>query len=101
VHILAHPGLIGPEEVRMAAQKGVLLEITSRKGHSLTNGHVVRLAQSAGAGLILDSDTHGPEDIVALDQRARIVEGAGLDQAALQGLDERAIRLFDQLLSPL
>jgi putative hydrolase len=99
VQVLAHPGLITPEEVRLAAQKGVLLEITSRKGHSLTNGHVVRLAQAAGAGLILNSDTHTPEDIVALDQRGRVVEGAGLDREALLGMDEKAIGLFNQLMA--
>ena len=99
VHILAHPGLITPEEVRMAARKGVLLEITSRKGHSLTNGHVARLAQEGGAELILDSDTHAPEDIVAPDQRGRIVEGAGLNKEALQEMDKKALQLFQRLLA--
>lgn len=98
VHILAHPGLITSDDVLRAAEKGVFLEITSRKGHSLTNGHVVRLAQLAKAGLVLNSDTHSPEDIVSLDQRARIVEGAGLDKEALQQMDESAVRLFTQLL---
>lgn len=101
VHVLAHPGLITPEEARSAARKGVLLEVTSRKGHSLTNGHVVRLAQAAGTGLVLNSDTHGPEDIVPLNQRPRIVEGAGLDKEALKEMDETAIRLFNQLLATL
>lgn len=97
VHVLAHPGLISPEDVRRAAQKGVFLEITSRKGHSLTNGHVARLAQAEGAGLVLNSDTHGPEDIVALSQRERVVEGAGLDRKSLAEMDDRAVHLFSQL----
>ncbi len=101
VHILAHPGLITPEEVRMAARKGVFLEITSRKGHCLTNGHVARLAQEAGAGLILDSDTHAPEDIVPPDQRGRIVEGAGLNNEELRQMDEKALHLFNRLLATL
>ena len=101
VHILAHPGLIASEEVQMAAKKGVLLEVTSRKGHSLTNGHVVRLAQASGASLILNSDTHSPEDIVSLNQRERVVEGAGLDKEALQQMDGAATRLFHQLLTGL
>jgi putative hydrolase len=99
VHILAHPGLITLEEVRLAAQKGVFLEITSRKGHSLTNGHVARMAQAGGAGLVLNSDTHGPEDIVALSQRERVVEGAGVDRKMLEQMDQRAIDLFSQLAS--
>jgi Histidinol phosphatase and related hydrolases of the PHP family len=98
VNILAHPGLITSDDVLRAAERGVFLEITSRKGHSLTNGHVVRLAQIAKAGLLLNSDTHSPEDIVSLDQREKIVEGAGLDKEALHQMDELAIRLFTQLL---
>ncbi|MEN2985934.1 MAG: histidinol phosphate phosphatase domain-containing protein, partial [Thermodesulfovibrionaceae bacterium] len=38
IDILAHPGLIKEEEVKEAAKKGIYLEITSRKGHSLSNG---------------------------------------------------------------
>src|SRR5512140_3087256 len=40
VDILAHPGFITLDEARLAAANGVHLEITSRRGHSLTNGHV-------------------------------------------------------------
>jgi putative hydrolase len=101
VHILAHPGLITSKEADLAARNKVLLEITSRKGHSLTNGHVARKAQAAGAGMVLNSDTHSPEDIVPLEQRARIVEGAGLKKETLQQMDESAVQLLTQLLAPL
>jgi histidinol phosphatase-like PHP family hydrolase len=36
IEILAHPGLITEDEIKLAKEKGVLLEITSRTGHSLT-----------------------------------------------------------------
>ena len=94
VHVLAHPGLITLPEVQLAAQKGVLLEITSRKGHSLSNGHVARLARRPGPPW-LNSDSHSPADIVALPQRERVVEGAGLDWESLTIMDQTAIRLFD------
>ncbi|HMK64664.1 MAG TPA: histidinol phosphate phosphatase domain-containing protein [Thermodesulfobacteriota bacterium] len=97
VNVLAHPGLILMEEVRLAAQKGVYLEVTSRKGHSLTNGHVVRLARAAGAGLVLNSDTHSPDDIVPMAQRERVVEGAGLEKEDLMEMDERSVKLFEKL----
>ncbi len=97
VDILAHPGLINEEEVGLAAAKGVLLEITSRKGHCLTNGHVARLAKTAGAGLVLNSDSHAPEDLVPQEQRIRIVQGAGLEPQALEDLDAAALRLFQRL----
>jgi putative hydrolase len=101
VHILAHPGLITPREADLAARNQVLLEITSRKGHSLTNGHVARLARSAGTGLILNSDTHTPGDIMALEHRKRIVEGAGLNAEDLIQMDESAVHLFNQLIASL
>jgi putative hydrolase len=97
VNVLAHPGLILMEEVKLAARKGVYLEVTSRKGHSLTNGHVVRLARAAGAGLVLNSDTHSPDDIVPLAQRERVVEGTGLEKEDLKELDERSVKLFEKL----
>jgi putative hydrolase len=101
VHLLAHPGLITAEEARLAAEKGVYLEVTSRKGHSLTNGHVARLAQQCRAQLVLNSDTHAPGDIVALEQRDRVVQGAGLGSEALAGMDQAAIDLFERLIEGL
>ena len=44
IDILAHPGLITADEAELARENGILLEITSRAGHSLTNGHVARIA---------------------------------------------------------
>ena len=101
VHLLAHPGLITAEEARLAAEKGVYLEVTSRKGHSLTNGHVARLALEYGAQLVLNSDTHAPGDIVSLEQRDRVVQGAGLGPEALIGMDQAAVDLFNRLIEGL
>ena len=101
VHLLAHPGLLTAEEARLAAEKGVYLEVTSRKGHSLTNGHVARLAQQYSAQLVLNSDTHAPGDIVSLDQRDRVVQGAGLGSEALAGMDQAAVDLFNRLIEGL
>ena len=101
VHLLAHPGLITAEETRLAAEKGVYLEVTSRKGHSLTNGHVARLALEYGAQLVLNSDTHAPGDIVSLEQRDRVVQGAGLGSEALAGMDQAAVDLFNRLIEGL
>jgi putative hydrolase len=81
VDILAHPGLISAEEVQLAAEKGVFLEITTRKGHSLTNGHVAGMARTYGAGLVINNDAHVPGDLVPRDLRRRIALGAGLSEA--------------------
>jgi histidinol phosphatase-like PHP family hydrolase len=78
VDILAHPGFLTEEEAALAAANGVALEVTARRGHNVTNGHVVRLARAAGAMLVVNTDTHTPDDM--LDQvAARLVaRGAGL-----------------------
>ncbi len=76
--ILAHPGLITREDVRLARDRGVLLEISARKGHSLSNGHVARLAREEGADLIYDTDAHAPSDLTAEEEARKIVIGAGL-----------------------
>lgn len=80
VDILSHPGLIAEEDVRLAAEKGVCLEITTRKGHSLTNGHVAKLALKYGAKLVVDNDAHGPGDLVSLEMARKVAFGAGLTE---------------------
>jgi putative hydrolase len=80
VDILAHPGLITEEEVVLAKKHSVYLELTSRKGHSLSNGHVARLAKKTGAPLVLNSDTHAPGDIWPAGRLQDLVIGAGLTE---------------------
>ncbi len=78
VDILAHPGLIAYDDARLAAEKGVYLEVSARKGHSLTNGHVVKAARDAGAYTVLDSDAHEPDDLLTVELTQKIARGAGL-----------------------
>lgn len=79
VDILAHPGLITEEEASLAAKNGIYLELSARTGHCLTNGHVARLAQEAGAKLLVNTDAHSPSDIIEPDMAERIATGAGLN----------------------
>ena len=80
VDILAHPGLITKDEAELAAKKNVYLEITSRKGHSLSNGHVAKIAGETGAKLVVDTDTHEPGDLITDEQAGDILLGAGLNR---------------------
>ncbi|AKB35639.1 hypothetical protein MSSAC_1049 [Methanosarcina siciliae C2J] len=81
VDILAHPGLISEEDVRTAADNNVLLEITTRNGHNRTNGHVARLALEFGATLVVNTDTHAPEDLIADETALQIAMGSGLTES--------------------
>jgi putative hydrolase len=78
IDILAHPGLITREEVELAAQRGIMLESSARHGHSLANGHVAALAREVGAGLILNTDAHGPGNYITRARAIQIAQGAGL-----------------------
>lgn len=78
VDLLAHPGFITEEEAALAAKKGILLEISGRKGHSLTNGHVVRMAEKAGALLAINADAHAPGDFLTAEMAEKVGLGAGL-----------------------
>ncbi len=90
IDILAHPGLISEEEVKMAAERGIFLEISARKGHSLTNGHVAQLAQRLGAPLVLNSDAHEPSDLVTRQQAMKIALGAGLNETDFERMQKNA-----------
>jgi len=86
IDILAHPGLITLEDVLLAKERGIFLELSARKGHCLANGHVARLAWKAGARLIVNTDSHGPGDLVTREQAERVARGAGLADAEVASL---------------
>ena len=81
VDVLAHPGFITKHEAEMAVMNGVALEITGRKGHSLTNGHVARMAKTVGATMVVNSDAHSPGDLMDEARAMTVALGAGLDEA--------------------
>ncbi|MCS7149504.1 MAG: histidinol phosphate phosphatase domain-containing protein [Caldimicrobium sp.] len=84
--ILAHPGLISEEEVKLAGAKGVFLELSGRKGHSFTNGHVAKLALKHGVPLVINSDAHSPSDLLTQDLAFKIATGAGLSKDEVENL---------------
>ncbi len=86
VDILAHPGLLSPDEARLAREKDVYIEITSRAGHSLSNGHVANVAGKAGAKMVLDSDCHEPGNIMTEAFARKVVAGSGLSDDSLSVL---------------
>ena len=78
VDVLAHPGFLTEDDARLAAANDVFLEITSRRGHSLTNGHVARMAIEAGARMIVNSDSHEPSDLLRPEFQRAVALGAGI-----------------------
>jgi histidinol phosphatase-like PHP family hydrolase len=98
IDILAHPGLITEEEARLAAAHMIRLEVTTRKGHSLTNGHVVKMAREAKAPLVLNTDSHAPGDLVGKDMAMRIATGAGMSTLEIDQMFQNSECLVKEIL---
>lgn len=97
VDILAHPGFITKDEARLAAEKGVFLELTCRKGHSLTNGHVAKIAEETGALLAVNADAHGPGDFMTAEMAETVALGAGLSKERYEKIRKDMQVLVDRL----
>ncbi len=94
VNILAHPGLINEEDVRLARQHSIYLELSARSGHNMANGHV---AQS-GADLLVNTDCHGIE-LISVNEAQKVAQGAGLDQKTAERVTrQNAQTLLSEIL---
>jgi len=97
VDILAHPGLIDPEDVKLAAERGVYLESSARQGHSLTYGHVARWAKEFGARLVLNSDAHSIHDLMTRQFAQAVAHGSGLEDKALEEMLANSRDLIEKI----
>ena len=93
IDLLAHPGLLTEEQAKLAARRSIALELTARAGHCLTNGHVARLAQEAGARMLINSDAHCPADLMTETLARSVALGAGLPLEEYQALQSKALAL--------
>lgn len=97
VDYLCHPGPITPEEAKIAAENDVFLEISARRGHCLSNGHVARIARAAGARLLVGSDAHGGDDFLTPEFAEQVLAGAGLDADEIAACGENAELLLQRI----
>lgn len=97
VDILAHPGLITDEECKLALKNSVHIEITSRAGHSISNGHVARMAKKHGARLLINTDSHAPGDLISDERALKIAIGAGLDKEDFRRIKANAEELVKKI----
>jgi histidinol phosphatase-like PHP family hydrolase len=100
VDILAHPGLISRQEANLAAENNVALEISTRKGHCLANGHVAAMARITSAPLVINNDAHAPGDLISRDLRRMIALGAGLSPEEYQRAEDTSREVVKRLLAP-
>jgi histidinol phosphatase-like PHP family hydrolase len=84
IDILAHPGLVSDEVSQIASENSVCFEISTRKGHSLTNGHVLRYARKFNVNLVLNTDSHAPGDLIDKNMARKIAAGAGMTDEEIE-----------------
>jgi len=98
VDVLAHPGRLTGEDARLARENGVFIELTTRHGHRRGNRRVAAAAQEAGAKMIVDTDTHSPENLITQEQALKLALGSGLRRReALETVVENPKRLLERL----
>jgi len=96
--IIAHPGIITTEDLLFAKEKGVTLEITSRKGHSLANGYVAKEAMRFGVPLCINTDTHSPSDLITRDVAIKILHASGIEEKRIDLIFENSKSIVEKIL---
>jgi len=98
VDVLAHPGLLTPEEAKLAVKNGVFIEVTARGGHNTSNGHVVKIGREAGVKFLINSDTHRPDNLLSDKWVSNVALGSGLSAAeAEKVLKENPLELLKRI----
>ena len=99
VDILAHPGLITEEDVLLAKEKNVLLEITAKRGHSLSNGHVAQTGQKGGRKARFTARMPTPLPTFSRRRwRERLSQGAGLSSEDFSIMQKNALELVRKVM---
>lgn len=96
IDILAHPGHITKEDVLLAKENNVCLEITTRKGHNATNKEVATLAVQCGAKLVLNTDSHTPDDLMDSVKIEKTLFDAGLDLKYFETMQKNSQNIIDK-----
>jgi histidinol phosphatase-like PHP family hydrolase len=96
--ILAHPGIISEEDLLLAKEKNVTLEISSRKGHSLSNGYVAQEAIRFGVPLSINTDAHSPIDLITKETAIRILRASGIEKNRIDSIFENSKAIVERAL---
>jgi len=99
IDILAHPGLISDDDIRLAKLRNIFLEITARKGHRDANTHIVERVRQLDADMVLNTDGHAPEDIISPEKLISFGINAGLSIEEVEKIDYKVESFFKRLLT--
>ena len=77
---LNEPVIEGTNYAAVNSEYGIYLEISARSGHCLGNGHVANIASEVGNKLLVNTDTHSPDNLITFEKSYEIALGAGLSK---------------------
>jgi histidinol phosphatase-like PHP family hydrolase len=97
VHILAHPGFLSDEEAKLAAKNNVRIEITTRASHGKTNAQVAATALAYGAKMVLNTDTHTPDNFLTKDLIKNTLKLSGLDDIYFETMQNNSLELLHEI----
>ncbi len=96
--ILAHPGLISYDDLMLAKEKSIALEITVRKGHCLTNGYVAKWATELGIPIVVNTDAHAPSDLITKELAIKVLKASGISEGSIKKSFQYSKYLVDKSL---
>ena len=65
----------------------------------MSNGHVANIAREVGANLLVNTDTHAPDDLITFEKSYEIALGAGLTkEEAMKAIVDNPRKLLGDLL---
>ncbi len=96
--ILAHPGIISEEDLLLAKENGVTLEISSRQGHSLSNGYVAKEAIRFGVPLSINTDAHSPSDLITKETAIKILLASGIEKNRIDSIFENSKAIVERAI---
>ncbi len=98
IDVLAHPGIMNEDDARLAAERNISVEISGRSGHSFSNGRIVRLWYEYGFPLVLNTDTHSPENLIDDSFAEKLIISAGVKPQDVKKVLDNSLRLARKLL---
>ncbi|HOL67175.1 MAG TPA: histidinol phosphate phosphatase domain-containing protein [bacterium] len=99
IDLLAHPGFLSEEDARLAAERGIAVELSTRKGHCLGNGLTVVRWYQFHFPLVLNTDTHAAEDLVDDEFARRVLLSSGVKENDVQEVLKNSQRLVEKTLA--
>jgi histidinol phosphatase-like PHP family hydrolase len=95
--ILAHPGYITGEEVLLAKENDIYLEITTRNGHNKANSLVAELALCHGTKIIMNTDSHEPDNLLTAQKITDTLKMSNLPSNYYEAMQNNAKELINKL----